>query len=888
MNLTNVVNEKLIGSCDDCKALHPVNLRCEYLQNPLGVDISRPRLSWSIEGAGSNQCQSAYRIMVSSTKDSLQTGDYDLWDSGKVDGGCLQSVEYGGQALSSGQRAWWKVMLWDRDNHSLPESPPAWWEMGLLHREDWHGRWIAATTDTSFEGAPLLRNEFRLKSRIKRARAYICGLGYYELRLNGVRVGERLLDPAFTNYDKRVLYVTYDITSCLAEGDNAVGVILGNGWYNVHTEAEWDFHKAPWRASPRFLLEMRIEYTDGGSEIVSSGSEWKTTAGPVIYNSIYGGETYDARLEKAGWDIVGYDDTAWNGVKMVEPPAGALKAMLMAPASVMMIMNPVSLAEPSPDTYIYDMGQNFAGCVRLTVRGPRGVKVTLKYGERLNKDGTLDQENIAQYVKLGDPARRFQTDEYILKGDQTETWASSFTYHGFQYVEVRGLTEKPKLDDLCGLAINTAVERAGRFFCSNKMLNKVWRNSLWSYASNLIGYPTDCPHREKNGWTGDAHLAAEQGIMNFDVAVVYTKWMADLCDAQRDNGALPVIVPTGGWGQFEERGNICPAWDSAVVLIPWYMFIYYGDKRILKDNYRQMRRYVDCMSRMADDYIIYGGLGDWCPAGEETPVELLSTAYYYSDTILLSRIAGMLGLHEDKENYVCLAQEIQNAFDKKFFDPTIGRYGNGSQTSFCCALYHGLVKDRYKSAVLQRLLQKIETGGWRLDTGIMGAKYLLRVLTDNGWADIAYHLAAGMDYPGWGYWIKQGASTLWENWNGENSRNHIMFGDISAWFYQGLAGINADPLYPGFEHIIIRPNPVQDLEFVQAEYRSVRGRIYSNWRKEGKKVVFDIGIPVNTTATICLPADETEAFFGTGKVWEKKRRSIYEVGAGNHSFEIDL
>ena len=517
-------------------SLSPDRLRCEHLDNPLGIDTPQPRLNWVLESKQRAEKQTAYQILAASSEALLKSDHGDLWDTGKVASDQTLHVAYAGKALGSCQRCCWKVRVWDKDGKASAYSQPAYWEMGLLTPQDWQGQWIARTTDTNSLPAPMLRSAFTLDGKIKQARAYICGLGYYELHLNGKQIGDHLLDPGYTRYDKRALYVTYDVTDALRRGKNAVGVILGNGWYNVQTRAVWDFHKAPWRAAPKLLMQLRVEYADGRVETIGTDSRWTTSTGPITFDSIYGGETYDARAEKPGWDTPDYDDSAWAMAQVVSAPGGKLAAQMMPPIKADRVIKPVKITEPQPGVFVYDLGQNFAGFAELSVRGPAGTKVVMKYSERLGKDGTVDRADIQQHVARVDPSQQYQTDTYILDGSPITHHVSRFTYHGFQYVEVTGFPGKPTLDTLRGVFIHSAIPIAGEFECSNPLLNRIWGAGRWSYLSNLQGIPTDCPHREKNGWTGDAHLAAEQGLFNYAPAAVYTKWINDLGDEQRPDG----------------------------------------------------------------------------------------------------------------------------------------------------------------------------------------------------------------------------------------------------------------------------------------------------------------------------------------------------------------
>lgn len=870
-------------------------LRCEYLDNPLGIDTPQPRLSWRLESGQRAQTQTACQILVASSEGLLKADNGDLWDTGRVASDQTLHVPYAGKPLASSQRCYWKVRAWDKHGAPSAYSRPARWEMGLLSAQDWQGQWIGRTEDTNSAPAPMLRRAFMLEGRIKHARAYICGLGYYELHVNGRKIGDHLLDPGYTRYDQRALYVTYDVTDALRRGKNAVGVILGNGWYNVHTRAVWDFHKAPWRGAPKLLMLLRVEYADGRIEIIGTDSHWTTSTGPIIFDSIYGGETYDARLEKPGWDTPDYDDAAWARAQVVSAPGGKLAAQMMQPIKASQTLKPAKLTEPKPGTFVFDLGQNLAGFAELRLRAPAGTRVVMKYGERLAKDGLLDRADIQQHVVRVDTNQQFQADTYIAKGAGLETWHSRFTYHGFQYVEVTGFPDRPTLESLRGVFIHSAIPVAGEFECSNPLFNQIWRAGRWAYLSNLQGIPTDCPHREKNGWTGDAHLAAEQGLLNYAPAAVYTKWINDLGDEQRPTGELPGIVPTSGWGYKWGNG---PAWDSAFLLIPFYLYQYCGDTKVLCDHYEGMKRYVDYLTSKAKDGIVDIGLNDWAPFKTTTPADITSTAYYYRNAQIVALAAGLRGNEADARKYTGLAADIRQAFNRKFYHSDTGLYGNGSQTSLSCALYQGLVEPANRERVLNNLVAAVEKSNGHIDIGILGAKYLLNALLENDRADVACRIASQKDLPSWGWWFEQGATTLWEQWNGTESRNHIMFGDICAWFYKALAGINLDPAAPAFKHFTIKPNLVGGLTSARACHDSVRGRIASDWRIAGGRFHLTVTIPPNTAATVHVPGGKPALTKESGKpaaeaagvrcLGVKADRSLFEVGSGTYHFTAPL
>lgn len=891
----------LLASLPAAARMTVEDMRCEYLQDPIGIDAPAPRLSWTLASDTRGDMQTGWQILAASDPALLARDEADLWDTGRVHSDTSIQIPYTGKPLASGQRCWWKVRVWDGAGKPSTWSKPGRWEMGLLEGKDWHGTWIGRNDDRNPQPAPLLRTSFAVSGKVAKARLYIAALGYGEAILNGERIGDHRLDPGYTRYDRRILYVTHDVTGLLRKGSNALGVMLGNGWFNVHTLAAWDFNEAPWRASPRMLCELRIDYADGRSEVVASGASWKTAEGPVVFNSIYSGESYDARREIPGWDKPGFDDAAWAPAQVLAAPKGRLVAQAIQPIRATREIAPVAVSEPRPGVYVFDFGQTFAGIARLRIAGPAGAKLTLKYAEQLAADGTVDQKDIAVHVVKKEPSKRFQTDEYTLKGGGTETWEPRFLYDGFRYVEVTGAPVRLTKKNLMGLFLHTDVPAIGRFACSKDMLNRTWTNTIWSFLSNLHGIPTDCPHREKNGWTGDAHLAAEMGLFHFDAAAVYTKWIHDLGDEQKKEddaagkkGALPGIVPTGGWGYKWGNG---PAWDSAFLLIPWHIYEYCGDTRILEQHYDGMKSYVDYLTSVAKQDIVTIGLGDWCPAETKTPQDITSTAYYAVDARIVARAAAVLGKADDAKTYAALADRIAMSFNRHFANPTNG-YFNGSQASLGCALYQDLVPAERKAEIVGRLVADIEKRGGHLDFGILGAKYVPNALSDAGRADVAYRLATQMTKPGWGWWLDQGATTLWEEWNGGGSRCHIMFGDICAWMMKSLAGIKPSAAHPGFKRFEIAPQVVGDLTWVKADYDSVRGRISSDWKRDGDAFRLRATIPPNTTALVRVPAkagsEVTEGGRPVGKVPALKMIqrdagiAVLEVGAGTYDFRSTL
>jgi alpha-L-rhamnosidase len=713
---------------NECSGMVVTEITCNYLKNPLGVETQSPCLSWVLDSHERDQCQTAYRILVASSEELLNADYGDTWDSGRIESSQSIHVSYDGKRLASRQRYYWKVQTWDKVGRISQWSEVAYWEMGILDESEWQAQWIGSSSSGDPSPAPLLRSAISLDKAVGSARAYICGLGYYELYINGSKIGDEVLAPAFTRYDKTSLYQTHDITNELVEGENAIGVMLGNGWYNCFTKEVWNFEQAPWRDTPKLLLQIHIRFIDGTETVIVSDNTWRSSTGPITFDGLRNGEFYDARLEKEGWNMPDYDDSDWKHVRIVPGPGGILRSQQLTPIRITKTIEPIGLNEVRPGVWVYDLGQNISGWAQLTVRGPEGATITLKYAEKLREDGDIDDSNIKTFVKSGE----FQTDKYTLKGSGTEVWEPRFTYHGFQYIQMTGFPGTPTLDNLRGRVVHTAFQKRGEFSCSNPLLNTIQQCAEWSTLTNYHGIPTDCPHREKNGWTGDAHLSTEQVLFNFDPMTAYRKWMSDFRDAQRSSGQLPGIVPTGGWGFNWGRG---PAWDSAAILIPWYLYAYCGDLDILREHYACMKSYVDFVTTMASDHIVNFGLGDWCPpvggsSGHKCPTAVTDTAYYYVDAYILAKAAKLLGNEEDAVKYGELAEEIRKAFRRNFMNLETGQVAGDCQTSIACALYQGLVDEPEKPKFAKALVKTVEEADRHIDCGILGTKYIMHSLTE--------------------------------------------------------------------------------------------------------------------------------------------------------------
>ena len=867
-----------IGSLPLSPSVSVGNLQCEHLTDPLGIDCPHPRLSWQLEDPRQGARQTAYQLSVSTDSAALTTASVLTnstspntsarasgltWTSAKTTSDS-NLITYQGPPLRPFTAYYWQVTSWDADGQPH-RSPIARFETGMMDKANWKGSWISDKNDISFKPAPYFRHTFDITKKVKTARAYIAVAGLYELSLNGRRTGDHRLDPMYTRFDRRTLYVTYDVTDQLQQGPNAIGVLLGNGWYNHQSTAVWNFHKAPWRGRPAFCLDLRITYEDGSIETITSGEQWKTTPSPIIFNSIYTAEHYDARLELPGWNTVNFNDSAWSKPIHRSAPSSNIVSQTLQPIRDIEKIPARSLKKMADTLYLFDLGRNIAGVSSLTVKGEAGTVIRLKHAEKLDSNGRADQSNIDVHYRPTDDKDPYQTDLFILSGKGEESFKPHFNYKGFQYVEVS--SSRPitlTKEALTGYFMHSDVPAAGSIHSSNNTLDKIWQATNNSYLSNLFGYPTDCPQREKNGWTGDAHIASETGLYSFDGITLYEKWMADHRDEQQPNGVLPSIIPTGGWGY--EWGN-GPDWTSTIAIIPWNLYLFYGDGKALSDTYENIKRYVDHIDYLYPTGIASWGLGDWVPVQSVTPVPFVATIYYFTDVSILARAAALFHRPDDESKYKALAEKIKNTLNDKYLDRSTGIYDKGYQTEQSMPLYWGIVPDSLKSKVAAHLAARVAADNYHLDAGILGTKALLGALSDNGYADIAYKVATQETYPSWGWWIVNGATTLYENWNIHATRdlslNHIMFGEIGAWIYKGIGGIRPDPEQPGFKHILLEPHFVKGLDHFEATHDGPYGKIISTWKKEKDHIVYTVTIPPNSTATVILPKGPVEEPSGT-------------------------
>ena len=834
---SNILLLFFLCGCDNLQQkLEIVNLRTEYSHEPIGIGVQNPRFTWEYAGKADGSAISLYEINIGTHPDSLFPYSENM-------------------KLAPHTRYYWKVTVWYEQDMKKAVSDLATFETAKLTSEDWTGKWITDTHDKEFEPAPMFRKTFRVDKNLKFARLYIASAGYHEAFLNGMRVGEDYLNPGYTHFDKRILYVTHDVTTLLKQGENTLSAVLGNGWYNVQSVAVWNFHQAKWRNRPSMLAELRLVYEEGRTEVVTTDTTWRTSTGPYLYNNIYSGDIYDARLEEDGWKENGFDDRKWENVQLVEAPASLCVTQHMPAIQVTEEIKPLFMHKLDERTYVYAFPKNMSGFCRLKIKGRRGTRITLSYGELLKKDGHLEQGNINVYYHPEKPEEKFQTDVYILKGNgMEEVFVPSFTYHGFQYVKVTSSEDiclTP--DNLTALFLHTNLEATGNFSCSSNLFNKIWDATMQSYRSNIHSIPTDCPQREKNGWTADAYIAIDLGLLGFDGITFYEKWMDDFVDNQRAGGDISGIIPSSGWGYGEWPG---PVWDAALFIIPDALYRYYGDQTCIKKMYPVMQRYMEYLKTTEQDGMLHSGLGDWVFWKSTTNNEYTSTAFYYLDYSLMEKFADLLG--QDASPYRRKAEELKKLINQKFYDPTTGLYAEGTQTAQALALYLGFVEKGEHEKVAAQLHQRVAANNYFLDFGLLGSKTVLPMLVKYGYISDAMKMVCQTEAPSWGYWVEtMGYSTLPETWTlspefKDASLNHVFMGDVSAWMMQTLAGINVNTASPGFQKFVLTPHFVKELDWVKGEYRSVHGTIACEWERKGKQIVCTVRIPIGVHAELLV------------------------------------
>jgi alpha-L-rhamnosidase len=885
-------------------------LRVEYLINPLGIDAARPRLSWRLASTQRNTVQAAYQLQVATGERALARGTSLLWDSGKVLSDASVFVEYGGPPVVSRTRYYWRVRVWDGSGRASPWSPVAYWETGLLQPGDWTADWIGpapSPADSLPSPSSLLRRTFRLRGPVRAARLYITSLGLYEVHLNGRRVGDQLFTPGWTSYHRRLQYQTYDVTSVLTPGDNALAAMLGDGWYRGYLAFSGQRSLYGQRLALRAQLE--ITYQDGGTERVVSDSGWRTSTGAVLSSDIYRGETYDARREQAGWTAAAFDDRSWAPVAVLDPPPAGLTASMSPPVRRVRELKPVAIRRAPSGETLFDLGQNFTGWARLRVRGSAGTTVTLRYAEVLDKAGNLYTANLRGAT---------QTDRYVLKGEGEEVYQPHFTFHGFRYVAVAGLPGLPDTATVTGIAVSSDLEQTGTLVTSDSLLNQLQRNIVWGQRSNFLDVPTDCPQRdERLGWTGDAQVFSRTAAFNMDVSGFFAKWLADVAADQFAGGSVPWVVPNV-LGEDSMRSGGTAGWSDAAVVIPWNMYLTYGDRGLLARQYASMRAWVEYARRQAGPGLIWRPgwqFGDWLALhsddpsypGATTGTDFLATAYLAHSTDLLARTAVVLGREEDAAAYQALFRQVREAFDREFLSPA-GRVGENTQTAYVLALAFDLLPDSVRPLAAERLVRDIRLRGNHLTTGFLGTPNLLHVLSGTGHADVAFDLLTQRTYPSWLYPITMGATTMWERWDGiradssfedpgMNSFNHYAFGAVGDWMYRNIGGIEVDPAAPGYRRARIAPRPGGGVTSASASLETPYGRLTSQWRLEPEQLVLDLEVPANTSAEVTLwdtRLDRVQegglfldrAVTGVRTARQRGKHVVVEIGSGAYHFAV--
>ena len=921
-----VLGALLPRSSGRVSVLYPVDLRTEYLVAPLAIDAPVPRLSWLIE-AGSTRgvSQSAYQIEVASSAAKLTTNQADRWDSGRRQSNQQNQVEYQGPPLHSRQRLFWKVRVWDQRGVASAWSPIASWSMGLLDTSDWSAQWIGdPLPSVDNVAATTLRRQFRIAAKPERAIVYATALGVYELRINGRRVGDQQLAPEFTDYRTRTQYQAYDVTALLRSGDNVIAASLGDGWYAGGiglSQALTGKLRNTYGDHPRFLAQLEIATGEGPGQRVVTDSGWRVTRnGPIRSSDILNGETYDARREMPGWDVAGFDDSRWSVADVASDVRTQLVAQPNEPIRITQEITPISVAEPKPGVYVFDLGQNMVGWARIAVPGPAGATITLSHAEMLNDSGTVYTDNLRGAE---------QTDRYTLRGASAgaEVFEPHFTYHGFRYVQVTGLTTPPHRTDLVGRQVNSALAEASTFQTSSPLLNKLWENVRWTQRDNMIGIPTDCPQRdERLGWMGDIQVFSGTSIFNADMGAFFTKWMRDVRDAQTPDGRFADFSPQPFQQRLVEmkRGDFMgvPGWGDAGVVVPWRLWQQYGDIRQLRDNYAAAKHWVEFIRSNNPDLLWQNkrgnDYGDWLNAdtmndstiprkGGEVPKPVFATMMFAYATDLVSRMSTVLGDSAGAKQYGGLFSDIKAAFNAAYVAPD-GRIEGNTQAGYALALHFDLLPAAKREAAVDYMLEGIDAYHGHMSTGFHSTYRMMLELTRAGRSDVAYKLINSTTFPSWGYSIENGATTIWERWDGYvkgrgfqdkgmNSFNHYAIGAVAEWMYRVVLGINNDDERPGYEHFVLHPVPGGGLTWARGSYRSIRGTIESSWRISDGKFTESVTIPPNTSATVYVPATGVDqvreganaASRSTGVTFLRMAvdAAVFEVQSGRYTFTVN-
>jgi alpha-L-rhamnosidase len=842
------------------------NLKCEYKIDPIGIDILQPRFSWELQSAERAVLQTAYQIRVATEPEALQKNKNLIWDSGKTLTDNSIHIPYGGPALNSRRRYFWQVRVWDDKGRISSWSSTTFWEMGLLQPGDWHAAWIEPDLPEDSARSmpcPMLRKEFLLKGDIASARVYVTSHGLYEMELNGKKVGDQLFTPGWTAYDRRIQYQTYDVTTLLQSGPNAIGVFLGDGWYRGFLG--FNGQRNIYGKTLALCLQLEITYRDGRSEQVISDESWLSSTGPILSSDIYNGEIYDSRLEKKGWSKAGYGAQGWSAVRVIPTPSVNLVAPEGPPVRRMEELKPQRIFKTPKGELVADFGQIMTGWGRIKVNGHSGDRIILTHFEVLDSEGNV-------YLKNLRAAR--QRDEFILDNRNNQIFEPHFTFHGFRYVQVEGYPGELSADKMTGIVIHSDYTPSGTFYCSDSLINRLQHNIQWSQKGNFVDVPTDCPQRdERLGWTGDAQVFARTACFNGDVASFYTKWLKDLALDQKPSGAVPFVIPNVLDKDNPTSNVASAAWADAAVIVPWTVYLCYGDLRLLEQQYPSMRAWVEYMAGRVGEKNIWSAdftFGDWLAyattnsdyPGATTDKDLICQAYFIHSTDLLQRSAALLGKSDDAARYMELKQKSIQAFRNEFVTPN-GRLASNTQTAYSLALVFDLLPNEQRPAAARRLTEDVHRFG-HLTTGFVGTPLLCHVLSTYNYLDEAFMLLMRKTYPSWLYPITHDATTIWERWDGikadgsfqdagMNSFNHYAYGAIGDWLYRVVAGIEIDPEQPGYKHVLFQPHPGGGLNSAGAELRSVYGIVACEWKIMDGQMQIHLTVPANTTAKAMLP-----------------------------------
>ncbi|MCY1719437.1 family 78 glycoside hydrolase catalytic domain [Prolixibacteraceae bacterium Z1-6] len=843
-------------------------LLVEYAEDPITIDEQHPRFSWIINSSERNKQQTAYQILVATEKKKLKAKTADVWNSGKVVSAETIQHELRETFLQSNQKYFWKVIVWD-EKENASESPVATFETALFNASDWQAKWIGKTPE--FKALPekgfithrdeqatmkdtvnhsgqslLLRKEVNLSKKIESAKAFVTGLGFYEFYINGQKVGDHVLAPAKTPYHENILYNTYDVTTMLRQGENALGMHVGNGWYNPY-KPWWQQYRMQWFGHKKAIAQVHVTYTDGSEQVLKTDESWLQSDGPITFSCVYDGEVYDASLDQRGWNSVGFDASKWQPVTVFNSIDSRLVSETMPPMRVIQTIKPDEIKVEKENMRVFDMGQNFSGWVRIKAKGKKGTKIRMRFSEDIYEDGTIDVTSTEQAKASA---------EFILKGEGVESYEPKFTYFGFKYVEVTAENGSLDLENIEGCVVYSDNKLVGDFKCDNELVNKLHRATVWSQKSNMLGYPMDCPQRdERLGWFGDAQVTAEEAMFNFNMPLFYENWFAGIRDNQDEaTGDIPIISPQP---YILDEGV---EWSSTYITMLWDYYRYYGDKRILAGHYLSMKRYMEFLDNVSTDFIApRSWIGDWGSlvkdrrAGE---LDATATAFYYFNATILSKVAAILDKKADQQHFEELAANIREAYNKNYFNAETGNYTNGCQMSNAFPLFLGLVPERSVEKVQENLVYDIEvTNDNHLTTGVIGTKYMPEALAAFGRTDVVWNLINQTTYPSWNSMMEK-YTTVCEFWTLKQSKNHVMMGSIDAWFYKYIAGIQLDEDNPAYAAFQIKPYLLDGLSYAEAKTETMRGLVSSKWKNEGGTLTLEVKVPFNTSATVYLPAEE--------------------------------